>query len=78
MAIAFHEVWKPAAYDTDLHARMGVSYATQAFNITRTALRNVSTTLIQPGSEFKLGSAASIEGILCWRDDLPVVLALAD
>ena len=39
MAIAFHEVWKPAAYDTDLHARMGVSYATQTFNITRTALR---------------------------------------
>ena len=39
MAVTFHEVWKPAAYDTDLHARMGTSYATQAFLITRTALR---------------------------------------
>lgn len=39
MAVTFHEVWKLAAYDTDLHARMGTSYATQAFLITRTALR---------------------------------------
>jgi hypothetical protein len=39
MAITFHEMWKPAAYDKDLHARMGTSYATQAFLIARTALR---------------------------------------
>lgn len=39
MAVTFHEIWKPAAYDTDLHARMGTSYATQAFLIIRTALR---------------------------------------
>jgi hypothetical protein len=39
MAVTFHEMWKPAAYDADLHARMGTSYATQAFLITRTALR---------------------------------------
>jgi hypothetical protein len=39
MAVAFHEVWKPAAYDRDLHARMGKSYATHAFRITAIALR---------------------------------------
>jgi hypothetical protein len=39
MAIAFHEVWKPAAYDHDLHDRLGTSYATQAFLVARTALR---------------------------------------
>ena len=39
MAVTFHEVWKPAAYDRDLHSRMGKSYATQAFLITRNALR---------------------------------------
>jgi hypothetical protein len=39
MAVTFHEVWKPAAYDKDLHSRLGNSYATQAFLITRTALR---------------------------------------
>lgn len=39
MAVAFHELWKPAAYDKDLHSRMGKSFASQAFLITRTALR---------------------------------------
>ena len=39
MAVTFHEVWKPAAYDQDLHNRMGKSFASQAFLITRTALR---------------------------------------
>jgi AbiU2 len=39
MAVAYHEVWKPAAYDNDLHSRMGQSYASQAFFVTRAALR---------------------------------------
>lgn len=39
MAVAFHEVWKPATYDNDLHSRLGKSYASQAFLVTRTALR---------------------------------------
>jgi hypothetical protein len=39
IAVTFHEVWKPAAYDQDLHGRLGKSYATQAFLITRNALR---------------------------------------
>ena len=39
MAVTYHEVWKPAAYDKDLHSRMGQSYASQAFLVTRAALR---------------------------------------
>ncbi|HDR8919212.1 TPA: hypothetical protein QDA96_002035 [Burkholderia vietnamiensis] len=39
LAIMFHETWKPSAYDKELHERMGNSYATQSFNIVRTALR---------------------------------------
>ena len=39
MAVTFHEVWKPAAYDSDLHSRLGKSYASQAFLIARVALR---------------------------------------
>ncbi len=39
LAVTFHEIWKPAAYDHELHNRLGKSYATQAFLVTRTALR---------------------------------------
>lgn len=39
MAVVLHEVWKPAAYDEQLHQRMGASYATHAFFAIRTALR---------------------------------------
>jgi HEPN superfamily AbiU2-like protein len=39
MAATYHEVWKPAAHDKDLHSRMGQSYASQAFLVMRIALR---------------------------------------
>ena len=39
MAVLFHEAWKPAAYDEDLHGRLGQSYAAHAFRIVRLALR---------------------------------------
>jgi hypothetical protein len=39
LAVLCHEVWKPAAYDNELHQRMGVSYATNAFRVIATALR---------------------------------------
>lgn len=39
LAVMFHETWKPAAYDDDLHARMGNSYATHAFQVIRASLR---------------------------------------
>ncbi len=38
-AIMFHETWRPAAKDVELHARMGTSYATHSFQIARWALR---------------------------------------
>jgi hypothetical protein len=39
IAITLHETWKPAAYDEDLHGRMGASFATNAFLVVRSALR---------------------------------------
>ena len=39
LAAAFHEAWKPMAYDTDLQARMGYSFATHTFRTIRLALR---------------------------------------
>jgi AbiU2 len=39
LAVVFHEIWKPAAYDAGLHARTGTSYATQTFRVVNTALR---------------------------------------
>jgi hypothetical protein len=38
LATNFYEVWRPAAFDDALHARMGVSYATNSFNVIRVAL----------------------------------------
>ena len=35
LAVTFHELWKPAAFDKGLHDRMGVSYATNAFHVVR-------------------------------------------
>lgn len=39
LAVMFHETWRPAAYDTSLHARIGTSYASHSFQIIRLALR---------------------------------------
>ena len=39
LAIAFHEAWKPMAYDEAPHQRMGTSFATHTFRAIRTALR---------------------------------------
>ena len=39
IAIKLHETWKPAAYDQDLHERMGDSFASQTFLVVRMALR---------------------------------------
>lgn len=39
MAVTFHETWKPAAYDKDLHERMGRCYAANTFFVVRSALR---------------------------------------
>jgi len=39
MAVVFHEAWKPAAYDLELHKRLISSYAAHTFNAVRLALR---------------------------------------
>jgi hypothetical protein len=39
LAVVFHEAWKPAAYDQDLHRRMSHCYAGNVFLVVRTALR---------------------------------------
>jgi AbiU2 len=39
IAIACHEAWKPAAYDSALHARIGTSYAANTFLLVRQVLR---------------------------------------
>ncbi|WP_052765498.1 hypothetical protein [Pandoraea apista] len=39
LAVTLHESWKPTAYDVDLHARMGTSFATHTFHVIRVALR---------------------------------------
>jgi hypothetical protein len=36
---AFHEAWRPTAFDEQLHARMETSFATQTFKVIRVALR---------------------------------------
>lgn len=38
LAVMFHETWRPAAYDTDLHKRIGDSYAGKAFLVIRMSL----------------------------------------
>jgi hypothetical protein len=38
-AVEFHEAWKPAAYDPDLHRRMSHCYAGKVFLVVRAALR---------------------------------------
>jgi hypothetical protein len=39
VAMACHEAWKPAAYDRDLHQRLGTSYAANTFKLIRQVLR---------------------------------------
>lgn len=39
LALACHEAWKPAAYDSTLHERLGTSYASNTFQVVRLALR---------------------------------------
>lgn len=39
LAVMFHESWRPAAYDIELHARIGTSFAAHTFQIIRLSLR---------------------------------------
>lgn len=78
LAVAFHEVWKPAAYDQELHARLGKSYATQAFHVTRSALRReVILALVRLWDVDKQAQGVRMDAI--WRilRDKQVIDALA-
>lgn len=66
-------VWERSgeAFYADVEAADGTRY-----DLIVERLRNVSTTLIHPGSEFRLDSSASIERLSSGQADLPFVLAL--
>lgn len=78
MAIAFHEVWRPAAYDHDLHDRLGTSYATQAFLVTRTALRRETVlALMRLWDSTKHGKHVRMQSIAARLREKGLVDALA-
>ena len=76
LALVFHSIWKPAAYDEDLHRRMGPSFASNAFLVVRTALQRemlMALTRLWDSSR-KAVRLASIRNILM---DERVIKALA-
>ncbi|PTB17870.1 hypothetical protein C9I57_25425 [Trinickia symbiotica] len=79
MAIAFHETWKPTAYDKELHRRMGFSYATQAFQIVRLALRReMLLALIRIWDKNKQGQSLQITAVREKLRDKAVFNAIVD
>ena len=76
LAIAFHETWKPTAYDEGLHQRMGTSYATNAFNVVRTALRREMVLALMRLWD-KRSDTVRLERIAKTLDDDDIVDALA-
>jgi hypothetical protein len=78
MAVAFHEVWKPAAYDHNLHGRLGTSFATQAFLVTRTALRReMLLALMRLWDSTKFGKHVRVQSIAATLREAAVLDALA-
>jgi len=76
MAVTFHEVWKPAAFDDDLHRRMGASYATNAFFVARAALRREMLLALMRLWD-KDARAVGMESIAATLGDKCVIDALA-
>lgn len=78
MAVAFHEVWKPTAYDKSLHCRMGRSYATQAFLVVRTALRReMILALMRLWDSNKQAKGIRMQSVAATLRDKDVIDALA-
>jgi hypothetical protein len=75
MAVTFHEVWKPAAFDDDLHKRMGASHATNAFLVVRAALRRElevrERTITVRVREQTFRAFAVSKPISSWKDPTP-------
>src|ERR1700726_4068602 len=78
MAVTFHEAWNPAAYDSDLHVRMGASYASNTFLTVRTALRREMLLALMRlwDNDSRVGSMISIGNTL--RDKRVVDAFTAD
>ena len=77
-AIAYHEAWKPAAYDTSLHGRMGTSFATNTFWVIRQALRReMLMSLIRLWDEGQKERAISLPNIANILDDCRIMNVLA-
>ncbi|NYH26249.1 AbiU2 domain-containing protein [Paraburkholderia bryophila] len=77
MAVTFHEVWKPMAYDEDLHKRMGLSYAAHAFFVVRSALRReMLLALMRLWDNDRKGRAIGMESIAKTLSDQQVFTAL--
>jgi hypothetical protein len=61
IAMACHEAWKPAAYDTSLHDRIGTSYAAHTFLLVRQVLRRevvLSLTRLWDGDKRSVGMSS--------------------
>jgi len=77
LAVTFHELWKPAAFDTGIHDRMGVSYATNAFHVVRVALRR-ETLLALMRMWDTSAKALRLEEIARELRDATIISALAE
>ena len=75
-AQAFHEAWRPAAYDQELHARMGESFASNTFTVIRLALRREMLMALMRLWDFNSGP--SLVKIAKNLQDKRVVKALHD
>jgi hypothetical protein len=77
LAVTFHELWKPAAFNKGLHERMGVSYATNAFHVVRAALRR-ETLLALMRMWDTTAKALRLEEIARAVRDAKIIRALAE
>jgi AbiU2 len=77
IAITLHETWKPAAYDEDLHGRMGASFATNAFLVVGSALRREMLLALMRLWDRDLRAVRMKESIADVLRDQSVVHALA-
>jgi hypothetical protein len=78
MAVTFHEVWKPAAFDEELHKRMGKSYAANAFFVVRIALRReMLLALMRLWDNPKDSRPVAMESIAKTLGDEDIIAALA-
>jgi hypothetical protein len=76
VATACHEAWKPTAYDADLHARIGRSFAANTFRTVRLALRREMLLALMRMWDTQ-DDAIRMTSVASSLDDMRVVNALA-